>query len=86
MVECPAEENFFAADVLEPNQWIVRSHLRIITVAVRLRRAVQLPAAKPIRMSTAQCFGHVGDRYTVTSGDRMGSNPIIGTSIKTVNG
>jgi hypothetical protein len=54
MVECPAEEDFLAAGALETNQWIIRSHLGIITVTVRLREAVQLPAAKLVRMSAMQ--------------------------------
>jgi hypothetical protein len=61
MVECPAEVDRFAAGALESDERIVGGHLRIITVPVRLRQPVQLSPAKPIRLSMAQYFRHVGD-------------------------
>jgi hypothetical protein len=40
MVERPAEKDFFATNVFESNQGIVRGHLRVIAVAICLRQAI----------------------------------------------
>ena len=77
MVEGPAEMDLLVATVPQPDKRIVGGHLRIVTVAVRLRQAVQLTSAKPIRVSAMQHLGNVRDgRAPVMVGRSGGSKDL----------
>jgi hypothetical protein len=59
VVERAAKENLVAANTLQPNQRIVRRHLRIIAIGVGLRKPVQLASGQPVGVSVAQRFKHM---------------------------
>jgi hypothetical protein len=63
VVKGSAEIGLFIADMLETDERIVRCHLRVIAVSVRLRQAIKLVSANAIRVTRAKCFGRMCDMW-----------------------
>src|SRR5215469_18815388 len=81
MVIGPAEVDLVT--VLQANERIVRGHLRIVAVSVRLRHTVQLASTEAVGVSAAQSFGNVGNVRTPMAVRRSGwtENLKVGSTV-----
>lgn len=61
VVKGSAKINILATDTLELDQWVIRGHLRVIAVAVRLRQAIQLTSAETMGVTVAKRLGYMGN-------------------------
>jgi hypothetical protein len=74
VVKRPTEVHLLVADMLEADQRIIRGHLSIVAVPVRLREAIQLASAEAIGAPMPKHLRHMGYmRAPVVMGGSLGS-------------
>ncbi len=67
------EINLFAAGMFEPDERIIRGHLRVVAVSICLRQSIQLASANAIAVSVTKDLGYMAD---------VRAPPVVGCSTR----